>query len=156
MVVIIRGFYDIGAKGDRAVRLSLPPGEARTLTAGDLESMGLGDGDWRLTVTARGAIIAMNLMENPTGYPTNLSTAPDTAGKLPSLSTLRPIHPPWWSVDVILLNSGLSEYVRFAASGETILVTDRGRVVAEIGPPQQSRGPLLADSLLGRPFGKAG
>ena len=52
------------------------------------------------------------------------------------------------SVDVKLLNSHLSEYVRLAASGETILCTDRGWVVAEIEPPKQSRNPLLADSLL--------
>ena len=47
-----------------------------------------------------------------------------------------------------VLNSRLSEYVRLAASGETVLVTDRGRVVAEIGPPQVTRSPILADALL--------
>ena len=52
------------------------------------------------------------------------------------------------SVDVKVLNSRLSEYVRLAASGETVLVTDRGRVVAEIGPPHVTRGPILADALL--------
>ena len=46
------------------------------------------------------------------------------------------------------LNSRLSEYVRLAASGETVLVTDRGRVIAEIGPPQATRSPILADALL--------
>ena len=38
------------------------------------------------------------------------------------------------SVGIKVLNSKLSEYVRLAASGETILVTDRDRVVAELGP----------------------
>ena len=47
-----------------------------------------------------------------------------------------------------VLNSRLSEYVRMAASGETVLVTDRGRVVAEIGPPKVTRSPILADALL--------
>ena len=47
-----------------------------------------------------------------------------------------------------VLNSRLSEYVRLAASGETVLVTDRGRVIAEIGPPQETRSPILADALL--------
>ena len=47
-----------------------------------------------------------------------------------------------------VLNSRLSEYVRLAASGETVLVTDRGRVIAEIGPPQGTRSPILADALL--------
>ena len=52
------------------------------------------------------------------------------------------------SVGIKTLNSRVSEYLRLAASGETILVTDRDRVVAEIGPPLQTRSPLLADSLL--------
>ena len=47
-----------------------------------------------------------------------------------------------------VLNSRLSEYVRLAASGENILVTDRGRVIAEIGPPKVTRSPILADALL--------
>ena len=48
-----------------------------------------------------------------------------------------------------MLNKRLSEYVRLAASGETVLVTDRNRVVAEIGPPKSTRSPVLADALLG-------
>ena len=52
------------------------------------------------------------------------------------------------SVGVKVLNSRLSEYVRLAASGETVLVTDRDRVVAEIGPPKETRSPILADALL--------
>jgi hypothetical protein len=39
------------------------------------------------------------------------------------------------SVGLKTLKNKLSEYVRLAAGGETILVTDRDRVVAEIGPP---------------------
>lgn len=52
------------------------------------------------------------------------------------------------SVGIKVLNSKLSEYVRLAASGETVLVTDRGRVVAEIGPPRSTRSPVLADAML--------
>lgn len=52
------------------------------------------------------------------------------------------------SVGLKLLKNRLSEYVRLAAGGETVLVTDRDRVVAEIGPPQTGRSPLLADALL--------
>ena len=52
------------------------------------------------------------------------------------------------SIGIRALNSRLSEYVRLAASGETVLVTDRGRVVAEIGPPQEGRSPVLADAML--------
>ena len=47
-----------------------------------------------------------------------------------------------------MLNNRLSEYVRLASSGETVLVTDRDRVVAEIGPPRETRSPILADALL--------
>jgi antitoxin (DNA-binding transcriptional repressor) of toxin-antitoxin stability system len=52
------------------------------------------------------------------------------------------------SVGLKVLKNRLSEYVRLAASGETVLVTDRDRVVAEIVPPQAGRSPLLADALL--------
>jgi len=46
------------------------------------------------------------------------------------------------------LKNKLSEYVRLAARGETVLVTDRDRVVAELGPPREGRSPLLADAIL--------
>jgi antitoxin (DNA-binding transcriptional repressor) of toxin-antitoxin stability system len=52
------------------------------------------------------------------------------------------------SVDLRTLKNKLSEYVRRAAGGETILVTDGDRVVAEIGPPSPARSPLLSDALL--------
>jgi antitoxin (DNA-binding transcriptional repressor) of toxin-antitoxin stability system len=48
------------------------------------------------------------------------------------------------SVGLKHLKNKLSEYVRLAAGGETVLVTDRDRVVAEIGPPSS---PLLSDAL---------
>ena len=35
------------------------------------------------------------------------------------------------------LKNKLSEYVRLAASGETVVITDRNRVVAEIVPPRR-------------------
>lgn len=46
------------------------------------------------------------------------------------------------------LKNKLSEYVRLANRGETILVTDRDRVVAELVPPRAERAPLLADAQL--------
>ncbi len=45
------------------------------------------------------------------------------------------------SVGLKVLKNKLSEYVRIAAGGETVLVTDRDRVVAEIVPPQAGRSP---------------
>ena len=38
--------------------------------------------------------------------------------------------------------------MRLAAAGETVLVTDRDRVVAEIVPPRAERSPIVADALL--------
>jgi antitoxin (DNA-binding transcriptional repressor) of toxin-antitoxin stability system len=52
------------------------------------------------------------------------------------------------SVGIKVLKNRLSEYVRLAAGGETVLVTDRDRVVAEIGPPRPGRSPLVADAVL--------
>jgi hypothetical protein len=52
------------------------------------------------------------------------------------------------SVGLKTLKNKLSEYVRLAPGGETFLVTNRDRVVAEIGPPNPARSPLLSDALL--------
>jgi antitoxin (DNA-binding transcriptional repressor) of toxin-antitoxin stability system len=52
------------------------------------------------------------------------------------------------SVGLKVLKNKLSEYVRLAAGGETVLVTDRDRVVAEIVPPQGGRSPMVADAIL--------
>ena len=40
------------------------------------------------------------------------------------------------TVGLKTLKNKLSEYVRAAAAGETIVITDRDRPVAELGPPQ--------------------
>ena len=52
------------------------------------------------------------------------------------------------AVGLKILKNRLSEYVRLATSGETVLVTDRDRVVAELVPPATSRSPVLADAML--------
>jgi len=52
------------------------------------------------------------------------------------------------AVGLKTLKNKLSEYVRLAASGETVLVTDRDRVVAELGPPAPGRAERLADAQL--------
>ena len=68
------------------VRLALAAREVRTLTAEDLESgtapglsesLGDGNGKWRLVVSADVEIHVMNLMSSPTGHLTNLSTTSD-------------------------------------------------------------------------------
>jgi antitoxin (DNA-binding transcriptional repressor) of toxin-antitoxin stability system len=52
------------------------------------------------------------------------------------------------AVGLKVLKNKLSEYVRLAQGGETILVTDRDRVVAELGPPRAGRSPAVADAVL--------
>ncbi len=52
------------------------------------------------------------------------------------------------AVGLKTLKNKLSEYVRLAAGGETVLVTDRDRVVAELVPPQHGRGEFLGDAQL--------
>ena len=49
-------------------------------------------------------------------------------------------------VGLKILKNKLIEYVRIAAAGETVLVTDRDTVVAEIVPPSPGRSPMLADA----------
>ena len=46
------------------------------------------------------------------------------------------------------LKNKLSEYVRLAAAGETILISDRDRVVAELIPPRETRSESLTDAVL--------
>jgi prevent-host-death family protein len=52
------------------------------------------------------------------------------------------------AVGIKTLKNKLSEYVRLASSGETILITDRDVIVAEIGPPDATRERSLPDALL--------
>ena len=52
------------------------------------------------------------------------------------------------AVGIKVLKNQLSAYVRLAAAGEEILVTERDRVVAELGPPRADRSPRVADALL--------
>jgi antitoxin (DNA-binding transcriptional repressor) of toxin-antitoxin stability system len=51
-------------------------------------------------------------------------------------------------VGLKVLKNRLSEYVRLAAGGERVLVTDRDRVVAELVPPQSGTAELAADAVL--------
>lgn len=52
------------------------------------------------------------------------------------------------AIGIKALKNRLSEYVKVAATGETVLVTDRDRVVAEIGPPRPGRAAHSSDALL--------
>ena len=85
--VTIRGTDDQGVAGLGAVGLTIPAGAAAAVTAQDLESggtgldgrLGDGSGKWRLVVDADQPVVAMSLMESPTGHLTNLSSAPSPA-----------------------------------------------------------------------------
>lgn len=52
------------------------------------------------------------------------------------------------AVGLKVLKNRLSEYVRLAAGGETVLITDRDRVVAELNPPAAGRSPQVGDAVL--------
>lgn len=54
------------------------------------------------------------------------------------------------SVGLKVLKNKLSEYVRLAEAGETVLVTDRQRVVAELRPPRAEHESWLADPVIAR------
>jgi prevent-host-death family protein len=51
-------------------------------------------------------------------------------------------------VGIKVLKNKLSEYVRAAEAGETVLVTDRDRVVAELIPPRQRDGGASEEAIL--------
>lgn len=84
--VSIRGIDGNGDSPGAGVRVAIPPGHGRTLSAAQLErggasfegSIGDGKGKWRLVVDSDVPIQVMGLLESPKGHLTNLSTAPST------------------------------------------------------------------------------
>lgn len=52
------------------------------------------------------------------------------------------------AIGIKQLKDRLSEYVRLAEAGETVLVTDRDRVVAEMGPARPDRPRAVADAVV--------
>ena len=82
--VTVTGRDDAGDAASGTVRLTLPAGAARTLTAQQLEaggagfdgSLGDGAGKWTLNVNATADVHVMSLLSSHTGHLTNLSTTP--------------------------------------------------------------------------------
>ena len=83
--ITIRGRDDSGSRSVGQVSVSLGAGAAREITASALEAgtgtsfdgtLGDGSGKWRLEIVSGQAIVAMSLLESPSGHLTNLSTAP--------------------------------------------------------------------------------
>jgi len=52
------------------------------------------------------------------------------------------------AVGIKNLKNKLSEYIRLASEGETVLVTDRDRVVAEITAPRPGRSETVTDAVM--------
>ena len=52
------------------------------------------------------------------------------------------------TVGLKVLKNKLAEYVRIAAAGERVLISDRDRVVAELVPPDAGRAETVADAVL--------
>lgn len=85
--IAVRGVDDRGRAGG-SVRLTLPAGGVRTLSAQALEdgtglagALGQGRGKWRLTVRADQAVGVASLLASPTGHLTNLSSAVDRSAR---------------------------------------------------------------------------
>ena len=82
--VTIRGVDDKGFPALSEVGLKIDGRGAVAVTAQELESgggplegmLGDGSGKWRLVVESEQPVVAMNLLESPTGHLTNLSTVP--------------------------------------------------------------------------------
>ena len=87
--IVVTGIDDTGASPGTEVRITLPAGAARTVTAAELETgtdaiegaLGHGSGKWRLRVESDQPIRVMNLLDGPKGHLTNLSTAPSRRGE---------------------------------------------------------------------------
>lgn len=85
--IAVRGMDDRGQMGG-TVRLTLPAGGSRTLSAQALESgtglagaLGEGAGKWRLTVQADQPVGVASLLASPTGHLTNLSSATNRSAR---------------------------------------------------------------------------
>jgi antitoxin (DNA-binding transcriptional repressor) of toxin-antitoxin stability system len=52
------------------------------------------------------------------------------------------------AVGIKSLKNRLSEYIRLVKAGETVLVTERDQIVAELIPPRPERSVILADAML--------
>ena len=80
--VSIGGIDDAGAPAEEIVRFNVTAGEARSVTALELETglglrgaMGDGAGKWRLVVDSDQRVYVMNLLDSPAGHLVSLSAA---------------------------------------------------------------------------------
>ena len=86
-LVTITGTDDLGGTSAEVV-VDVPAGTTREWTSAELETgagtegaLGDGEGKWRLAISSDRPVVAMSLIEGPTGNLTNLSTLPRTRGR---------------------------------------------------------------------------
>ena len=162
--VTIGGIDDSGVSGslvsgdtEGTVRVTLPPGEAREVTAAELESvegrggsdgqsemstplqgaLGTGTGKWQLQITANQPVVVMSLLRSPTGHLANLSTAPSARVPAPVVARdpeLEPlVLPPGFDIHLVSKEVGNARQMALAADGTLYVGTlreGRGRVYA--------------------------
>ena len=75
--IMIAGVDDMGAAGEGSVSDTVPANGAKSVSAADIEAMGLGagTGKWSLMVSSDQPIQVMSLMDTPSGHLANLSAA---------------------------------------------------------------------------------
>ena len=122
----------IGAHDDQGgnrgpVSLSLPAGQARHVTASELETggdgfdgrLGTGSGKWRLTVTATQPVQVMSLLLTPTGHLTNLSGVPAMTDVV--------TPPPSTTPDLVVQSPSVSDSSLDAGQAFTLIATVRNQ-----------------------------
>ena len=113
--VTIRGVDDAGKRGQSAFSVSVPPLNAVSVDARDLEAVfGDGSGKWRLDVSSSRPVRIVNLLETPTGHLTSLEPAAGKGGC--------PMSGPW---DRLPIGVGMGESLQgLDRSGENLRETD--------------------------------
>ena len=123
--VVITGVNGAGVTSPNEVRLTVPGGRSRTLSAQQLESgdaglegaLGEARGKWQLNVRSEQPIMAMSLLRSPAGHLTNLSTAPGRGAGATSSEVFEELI-----AGPVLQSKCVNCHVEGGASGTTRLV----------------------------------
>ncbi|MCY3621739.1 MAG: DUF1588 domain-containing protein [Gammaproteobacteria bacterium] len=123
--VVITGVDGEGVTPPNEVRLTVPGGQSRTLSAQQLESgdaelegaLGEARGKWQLNVRSEQPIMAMSLLRSPAGHLTNLSTAPGRGAGATSSEVFEELI-----AGPVLQSKCVTCHVEGGASGTTRLV----------------------------------
>ena len=114
--VTVAGVDDTGKQGTATFSISIPPLNAVSVDARDLEQrFGTGSGKWRLRVSSGRPVRIVNLLETPTGHLTSLEPAAGKGGCR--------ISGPWGNR--LPIGAGLGESLQeLDRSGEDLASTD--------------------------------